>query len=343
MPSSPPAPPPASDRAAGRGAAVATRRATQALKLFGALLGLGLSAWTVARLGPGELARALAPAAAALPLCLACELAKIGCETLATRHALGPVSARVPLRRLYLIHLVTYGVGQVFPLPRPAAEATKAALLYPYGVPPAAAAASGAALQTATFVSVGALSLACAAFVHASAEVPLRALLVGNGAGLIALGVGLRALVRSARVIGWLGRRWPRLAGPLGRFRDESARGPLLAPLPSALLAVGMLFNVLELGAIARAVGASSHPSAAFAAFGAQLVAATAAVFVPGQLGAREAAFSLSADALGTTPLLAGTISIVAHAVQLGLSAVSFVVLLALLAVRVGRVPRPEA
>ncbi|MBK6460305.1 MAG: flippase-like domain-containing protein [Myxococcales bacterium] len=304
--------------------------ATLALKLLGALVGLALSAWTVSRLGPGELARALAPAAAALPVCLACELAKIGCETLATRHALGSAGARVPLGRLYVIHVVTYGVGQVFPLPRPAAEATKAALLYPLGVPPASAAASGAALQAATFVSVGGLSLVCAVFVRPSAEVPLRALLVGNGAGLIALGVGLRALVRSTRLMGWLGRRWPRLAGPLERFRGESARGPLLAPLQSALLGVGMLFNVLALGAIARVVGASPRVSAAFAAFGAQLVAATAAVFVPGQLGAREAAFSLSADALGTTPVLAGSISITAHAVQLGLSGVSFVLLLAL-------------
>lgn len=183
-------------------------------------------------------------------------------------------------------------------------------------------------------MSVGGLSLACAFFVGGNAEVPLRALLVGNGVGLIGLGVGLRALVRSERVATWLGRRWPRVAGPLGRFRHESARGPLLAPLPSGLLGAGMLFNVLELGAIARAVGASSQPGAAFAAFGAQLVAATAAVFVPGQLGAREAAFSLSASALGTTPLLAATVSIAAHAVQLALSAVSFVVLLAL---RVGR------
>ncbi len=313
-----------------------TRRAT-ALKVFGALLGLALSGWTAWSIGPAELARAIGSALPALPLCVACELAKIGCETLATRSTLGPSAARVPLRRLYLIHVVTYGVGQVFPMPRPAAEATKGALLYPYGVPVSAAAASGAALQSATFISVGALSLASAWFVSAHAEVPLRALLIANGLGLAVLGVGLRALVRSSAVAGWLTRRAPRRRDAILAFREECLRGPVVAPLPSALLTLGMLFSVLELGIVARAVGASGAPGAAFAAFGAQLVAATAAVFVPGQIGAREAAFSLSADALGTTPLLAASVAAATHLVQLGLASSSFLLLLALRSARVSR------
>jgi hypothetical protein len=91
-----------------------------------------------------------------------------------------------------------------------------------------------------------------------------------------------------------------------------------------------MLLNVVELAVVGHAMGVAAGLRSAFAAFGAQLVAATVAVAVPGQVGAREAAFSLAAGALGTTALLAAGISTFTHGVQLVVAMVGFVVLFAL-------------
>ena len=283
----------------------------------------------------------MAPALVTLPICFGCEVGRIALETLATRSALGPWAERVPFLHLYRIHVVTYAVAQVLPMPRPAAEATKAALLAPYGVPVPAAASSGAALQSATFLSVAAMSTLCAGFVGPSSGVPLRAVLLANAGLLLGLGVGLRALVRSERVTRWLGRRVRKLEVPLAVVHRESLRGPLVSLAPAAFLAAGMLLNVAELAVVGRAMGLGGGLSGAFAAFGAQLVAATVAVAVPGQVGAREAAFSLAAGALGTTALLAAGISTFTHGVQLAVAMVGFLVLLAL---RAGSArPGPEA
>lgn len=300
------------------------------LRVIGGLTGLALTGWTLFRIDPVELFRTARPALAVIPLCLACELAKIACETFATRHALGPWAAKISFGKLYRIHLVTYGVGQVFPMPRPAAEATKAALLAPHGVPLTASTSSGTTLQSATFLAMALLSTVSAVFVVDAPGLPLRALLVANAVMLALLGVGARALVRSEGAMRTLGRRFPRLAAPLLEVREEASRGPLVSPWPSLLLTMGNLFNVLELAIAAHAMSALPSPFAAFAAFGAQLVSGTVAVFVPGQMGAREAAFALASGALGTTEVRAAAISAFTHVVQLGLALFGFLLLFSL-------------
>lgn len=300
------------------------------LRVLGGLTGLALTGWTLFRIDPVELLRTARPALAILPICVACELAKIACETFATRHALGPWAKKVPLGTLYRIHLVTYGVGQVFPMPRPAAEATKAALLAPHGVPYTASTSSGTTLQSATLLAMAVLSTLSALFVVDAPGLPLRALLVVNAVMLALLGVGARALVRSERAMRALGRRFPRLAAPLLDVREEASRGPLVSPWPSLLLTAGNLFNVLEIAVAAHAMSALPSPFAAFAAFGAQLVSGTVAVFVPGQMGAREAAFALASGALGTTEVRAAAISAFTHLVQLGLALFGFLLLFSL-------------
>lgn len=300
------------------------------LRIVGGLTGLTLTGWTLWSTGPAELVRTARPALAVIPLCLACELAKIACETFATRHALGPWAKKVPFGKLYRIHLITYGVGQVFPMPRPAAEATKAALLAPHGVPYTASTSSGTTLQSATFLAMALLSAVSAVFVVDAPGLPLRALLVVNALALGLLGVGARALVRSEGAMRALGRRFPRLAAPLLEVREEASRGPLVSPWPSLLLTVGNLFNVLELAIAAHAMSALPSPFAAFAAFGAQLVSGTVAVFVPGQVGAREAAFALASGALGTTEVRAAAISAFTHLVQLGIALIGFLLLFSL-------------
>jgi len=305
-------------------------RAFGAAKGLGALVGLALTVTMVVKLGPREIAGAMRPALVTLPACFACEALRVLFEALATRAGLGPWAKRVPFTRLYAMHVVTYAVGQVLPLPRPAAEATKAALLRPHGVPLSASVSSGATLQAATLVGVGTMSGVCALFVARVPGVPLAAILLGNMAMLLGLGIGLRALARSATVTSRAARSLPKLAHAIAAFREESLRGPLVPVVPSFYLTAAMVLNVVELAIVGHAMGAGGGLAGAFAAFGVQIVAATAGVLVPGQLGAREAAFSLAAGALGTTPLLAVGISTFTHGVQLAVALVGFVVLLAL-------------
>lgn len=307
------------------------------VKAVGALVGLGLTALMVDELGPRALAESMRPALATLPWCFACEAARILFEALATRSALGPWARHVPFPRLYAMHVVTYAVGQVLPMPRPAAEATKAALLRPHGVPLSASISTGATLQAATFVSVATMSLVSAGFVAPTPGVPLRGILLANAALLASLGTGLRALARAPGLASRLARRLPRHAAAIEAFREESARGPLVPLVPALFLVASMALNVVELWLVGRGVGARGGLAGAFAAFGAQIVAATVAVAVPGQVGAREATFRLAAGALGTTALLAVAISAFTHGVQLTVALVGFAVLLVL---RTGPLPQ---
>jgi hypothetical protein len=293
----------------------------------GALAGIGITAFVAHRTGIAALGEAVGEAAFILPVCLLLELGKVGCEALATRAVLGPPGLRIPWGRLYQVHLVTGAVGQVFPAPRPAAEAVKATLLRPWIDLPEATSA-GATLQAATFLSVALLSLAGALAIPASpAGLPLAALLYGNFVVLTLLGTALRALLRSRRATAWLSRRLPKRAAAIGRFHDAACIGHVVAVVPALWLALGMMCNVAELGLIARAIGLGTSAQGAFAAFGVQLIAATVAVFVPGQFGAREAAFGMAAEVLHTTEVRATAIALSAHAVQLGLAALGFLML----------------
>ena len=60
---------------------------------------------------------------------------------------------------------------------------------------------------------------------------------------------------------------------------------------------------------------------------GVYLVVAAIGVMIPGQLGASEGGFAYSAEMLGTTEARAMSIALLAHAIQLALVGVGFVVL----------------
>ncbi len=301
--------------------------ARSAIRVLGALAGVGITAYIAHRTGLSALRGALAPVLPVLPACLALELTKVGFEALATRSALGAPGRQIPWRRLYQVHLVTYAVGQTFPAPRPAAEAMKAALLRPWIELPEAFSA-GATLQSATFLSVALLSVAGALAVPPSVSgVPLASLLYGNFALLALLGTGLRALLRSGRLTAWIKARFPGRAEAIERFHQAACLGHVVPARPTLFLTLAMCCNVVELGILGRAVGIDMSPGGAFAMFGVQLVAATVAVFVPGQIGAREAAFAMAAEALHTTEVRATATALAAHAVQLGLAALGFMLL----------------
>jgi uncharacterized membrane protein YbhN (UPF0104 family) len=241
----------------------------------------------------------------------------------------GRARPRVPPLRLFAGQLVAHAMLNVAPAGRTTAEVTKAALISRW-VGGAEAAAAASLMQAATFVGVGLVSAACAvgAWLVGGAGT-LFWLLAVNAGALLTLGVGLRALLGSERLLAWVRRRLPSHEGAIGRFRDGVRSGDPLTFWPAAFLALGMGCQVLQMYTLAGAVGARASLEGAFAAQGVHLVTATAAVFVPGQLGAREAAFGLAAGTLGTTPARAASIAICAHLSQLFWRSSGYVTLLA--------------
>lgn len=322
------------------------------LRVAVALGGIALVAWLVVREDAGRLWQVLLGAASALPLAFALEVGRLLMETGASRAALGARRAAVPTSRLFLAQLVAHALLNVAPGGRSSAEVAKAALLSTW-VGGAEAAAAGAVLQTATFVAVGMVSGICGAVIMAlglggrTGDL-LGVLLFGNMALLLFMGLGLRWVMRSRRLLGWLRRRLVKRADLIARFAAAVDAGGPLAFGPACFLVLGMTFQVAQMWVLAKAVGGTGGLAGAFAAQGVHLVTASVAVFVPGQLGAREAAFGLSAEAMGlqgTTAVVAATsIAMLAHVTQLVLAAIGFAVLLVWRRqprIRANRPPKP--
>lgn len=311
-------------------------RAIGALRVLAALSGLVMIVLVVRHEGPDRIAEAARKAAPVLPLALALEVGRLVMETFASRAALGERGPRVPWIRLFLTQLVAHAMLNVAPAPRAAAEVTKAALLAKW-VGGAEAAAAGAIVQSATFVGVATMSAICGAATlalvspgeDAAIVRTLTTLLFVNAGLLFTLGVGLRRLLRSARAVAWVEKKLPSQRARIERFRVAAAPGDLFAAKPALFLALGMTCQVLQMKVLSGGVGAPGTIGGAFAAQGVHLVMASLAVFVPGQLGAREAAFGMAASALGTTSANATTIALLAHASQVFLALFGFVVLLA--------------
>jgi uncharacterized membrane protein YbhN (UPF0104 family) len=307
-----------------------------ALRVLISLGGIALIWLVVHREGPSRIAEAIQRARPVLLLAFSLEVGRLVCETFASRASLGERGKRVPLHRLFLAQLVAHGMLNIAPAARLSAEVTKAALLSRW-VGGAESAAAGAIMQSATFVGVAFMSAVCGGVTLASASQLadpksatsriLIGFLFGNAVFLFGLGVGLRALLRSERVVRWAERRFPSRTALIERFRAASLPGDLFALRPAMFLAIGMTCQVLQMQVLATGVGAPGTIGGAFAAQGVHLVMASVAVFVPGQLGAREAAFGLAADALGTTSAAAVTIALLAHASQIALALLGFVVL----------------
>lgn len=323
----------ATPRAASKGALLWT-----AVRVLVALGGLGLIVLVVNREGPDKIAAAAARARPVLLPAFLLEVGRLVMETFASRAALGAHGKRVPWIHQLRAQLVAHAMLNVAPAARASAEVTKAALLSRW-VGGAESAAAGAVMQSATFVGVAFMSALCGAVTLATAgpaDDPrsatsrlLAAFLFGNAVALFTMGVVLRAHLRSARAVKWVEGKLPAHKALVERFRAAAAPGDLFAFRPALFLSLGMTCQVLQMKVLSGGVGAPGTVGGAFAAQGVHLVSATVAVFVPGQLGAREAAFGLAADAMGTTSAAATSIALLAHASQITLALVGFVILFA--------------
>jgi hypothetical protein len=286
-----------------------------------ALLGVGLAIAVPAQLGFAEVVAAVRPAMSVLPFCVFCELLRVFCEACATRLALGRPVRWGPMT---LAHLGAYAAITVLPAPRPAAEAVKTTVLGDHvGVPEAASA--GATIQAAVFFSVATM---CGLAAIMTRGTSVSWVLAGNAAMLVVLGIALRAMMRSKKVVRFLQKRWPKREKTITRLHAVARMGHILATGPTLCLIASLFIRVLEQYFITRSMGGAPTFSGAVALEGVRLLGASFGVLVPGQMGVREAVFAFSADSLGTTAQHATAVALFTHVVELSLAMIGFIALL---------------
>lgn len=299
-----------------------------AARVLLALLGLAAVVAIVLEVGVEQLTDVLVPALPWLPLATALEVLRIGMDGVSTRQTLGTRGKVVPWLPLFASHLVAYSVMAVAPAGRATAEAVKASLLSRW-TGGATAAAMGTANQANVLLSSGTFTLlsAWAAYVVTGWSI-LTWVLLAHFASMNVFGLALRAAARYERLGAWLGRRFPRLGRHAAAFHSASRETPLYPVKPVGAMILGRVFQAGHFGVVAAAVGITPSVAGALAVHGVYLVVAAVAVMIPGQLGASELGFQMSAEILHTTETRAVAIALLSHAVQITLTVAGFVVLL---------------
>jgi hypothetical protein len=179
-------------------------------------------------------------------------------------------------------------------------------------------------LQIAVLLSVGTVSALSAATLRVvgqagSAMRALASALSANSALVLGTGLGLLLLSRSERVGAMLGKLAPSRAPAVAQL-FAAARGlPILAPW---LWMFGS--NSLQLAEFAIVSRESSQSVLVRVALlgGTYVLTGSAAVIVPGQVGARELAFAGLAATLGVSAPTAMAFALVPRSAQLVLAAV---------------------
>ncbi|WP_437736385.1 lysylphosphatidylglycerol synthase domain-containing protein [Sorangium sp. So ce1335] len=308
----------------------AARRARRRALLHVALAGFGIAALTalIRHVGAAETLDALARAAPLLPLLIALEAARLGCETLAT-GALCPRRS-VPPAELVRIHVVSYPVMTLMPAGRAAGEAVKAALLSPHvGAPRAAAIA--AANQSLALVAASPLSFLAALAIGriAGGASPLALGVLAHAALLVASGLGVAYAARQRAAFAWLARRFARLGHATAAFQEAVRERPPVPARPFAFCVAGRALQAAQYAVLLAAVGAESGPVRALAAYGVGAAGTAVGDLIPAQIGATDGAFALAAPLLGLTASSAIAISVLVHLLQATFALVGIAVTLA--------------
>lgn len=283
----------------------------------------------IARTGPGVIWAALRPAWRWMPIAALFEALRLGTEMLSTYFAYGRRAKLIPVSMLTRAHLVAYAAGSVMPAGRAAGEATKIAFLKRYtGV--AAASSVAATNQAVTLLAASVVSIPCAFAAYQLTGVSavtiglaIHALVIGG------LGVGVRVSTRAHRLRGPISKYFSRYAGDPEGFHETSHEIGLIPVGSTISMVLGRFFQVAVYAVLAHAVGIDVSPARAFYAQGINMIALAVGVLVPGQLGASDGAFALSAAPLGTTVARAMSIALLAHVLQIAWVAVGSLVLLA--------------
>ncbi|WP_437877855.1 lysylphosphatidylglycerol synthase domain-containing protein [Sorangium sp. So ce513] len=285
--------------------------------LHAALGGIGLAALAmlIRHVGAAAMLDTLARAAPLLPLLVALEAARLGCETLAT-GALCPRRS-VPPAELIRIHIVTYPVMTLMPAGRAAGEAVKAALLSPHvGVPRAAAIAT--ANQSLALLAASPLSLLAALAIGriAGSASPLALGVLAHAALLVGSGLAVAYAARQRAAFAWFARRFARLGHATAAFQEAVRERPPVPPRPFACCVAGRALQATQYAVLLAAVGAESGPLRALAAYGVGAAGTAAGDLIPGQVGATDGAFALAAPLLGLIASSAIAIAVLIHLLQ---------------------------
>jgi uncharacterized membrane protein YbhN (UPF0104 family) len=272
-----------------------------------------------------------------LPLALAIEGGRIASEVMAARHLFALQRSKVPTRAIVRAQLVGYAIGNVFPVGRVAAEATKAGILATHaGL--ANTAAIAAVTQALHLMASAVILVPCVlAARSSSASLGLTVAIVGQCVLLGAIGGAILLGAYFAPCEGRFLRRFPKVMGALAAFRVAIRSLPHFPIRALAWLVVGRFSQVVLLAVLTRAVGAAFSVAGPFVAQAVLLMGASVADVVPGQIGAFEAAFALFAAAIGMSKANAVAVALLVHLVQVLWTVVGFG------AIAVGRARRSPA
>ncbi|WP_437940509.1 lysylphosphatidylglycerol synthase domain-containing protein [Sorangium sp. So ce341] len=309
--------------------APAARRARWKALLHAALAAFGLAALAalIRHVGAAEMLDAVIRAAPFLPFLVALEVARVGCEALATGLLCAP--RRVPTAELLRIHAVSYPVMALMPAGRAAGEAVKAALLSPYvGAPRAAAIAT--ANQSLALLCAAPLSLlAAAALFRIGGASPFALGVLAHAALLVASGLGVAFAARQRAASAWLTRRFARAGQLTAAFQEAVRERPPVPAWPFAACVAGRALQAAQYALLLAAVGAESGPLRALAAYGVGAAGTAAGDLIPGQIGATDGAFTLAAPLLGLTASSAIAVSLLVHLLQAAFALAGIAVTLA--------------
>lgn len=266
-----------------------------------ALLAAGLFAvgWLVHSVGPALVWEVVVAAGPWLPLLFILEFSWVVVEGVGLLFLLGSWRREISIKSWCMATLVHFTTMMVLPVGRAGAEALRATLLSRH-VGAGRSAAASSLMQALVLLGNTLVSLVCALVVHLrGGPSDLVLLLVGNAVATAFLGGGLYVLLRRAKLGGFLGRHFARMAN-FGPELDEHVRENRQRHLPAfAFVLLGRLVQTLEYGFIFAAVAGSFDGAGMFVAQGIHLVGAGLGDMVPNQVGVTEGAFRYFAPALG--------------------------------------------
>ncbi|HKQ70968.1 MAG TPA: lysylphosphatidylglycerol synthase domain-containing protein [Polyangiaceae bacterium] len=293
------------------------RARTVRRRLFGAASACagGALLWIVVASAGGASTLAVVLGALPLvPLAVAIEGTRIGTEILAMQRLFAMLKCSVPLGAIVRAQFIGYSVGNVVPVGRLAAEATKAGLLAKHAR--LATTAAVAAIAQALHLLASAVILVPSAVAARSMSAPLalsatiagQCLLLGGAGG----GILLAAYFVPSR---WL-HRLPKASRALESFRAAIRSLPAFPARALGWLVLCRFLQVVLIAVLMRAVRSQPSVAAPFLAQGVLLVGASVGDVVPGQVGALEGIFRLFASTMGMTPTCAVSVALLIHAVQ---------------------------
>jgi hypothetical protein len=290
-----------------------------------ALLGLGLLAWVVSRVGLAHVLGAIHQAAGWLPLLIALELGWLSCTTLAVRKLYGRERRKISLRTWVRGSVWGYVTMLVAPMGRATGEAVRAVVLSSESNDVLAGLSAVRMQVISMYANAIACALAAGMCFWLAGTSAVSFVIAGNAAATAAIGTAVLLAQGSGRVSRWAQRVFKKVES--SSWEGAFAAGPVWGrALAWETLGRGLQWIQYTLALLA--VSGTRSFERGLVSQGIHLVAATVGDLIPAQLGVNEANFALAAPTLGMTPAAAASVGVIVHVAQLGTMMVCLVVAL---------------